>query len=233
MILLHRFWLIRHALVHADALRYLYGTNDVPICDNTMAANAHAYATLAKRLPRPARWVCTPLSRTRLTAEAIMRAGYPAQELQVEDAFVEQNFGDWQGMKITDFETREADMRHPFWPVHAEERPPAGENFSEMTQRVGAGLDRLAASATGKDTVIISHGGAIRAACAHALGLTGYQALCLAVENISLTRLERHDNGWRMVSLNEQLSTLACVASGTLPNTSVTNTLEQTEGTRT
>jgi broad specificity phosphatase PhoE len=54
---------------------------------------------------------------------------------------------------------------------------------------------------------VISHGGAIRAACAHAIGLDPHQALSLAVDNISLSRLEHNGSGWRLVSLNEQLST--------------------------
>ena len=40
-----------------------------------------------------------------------------------------------------------------------------------------------------------------------ALGLNPHQALSLAVENLSLTRLERHGADWRLLSLNEQIST--------------------------
>jgi broad specificity phosphatase PhoE len=201
-----RFWLIRHALVHPDALNFLYGTNDVAVCDVTMAAEAHRYAALAARLPRPAKFVATPLSRTQLTARAIFAAGYPAQELQIEPDLVEQNFGHWQGTPIGVFADRAADERHPFWPIAAAEIPPGGESFSDMIDRVGAVMDRLC-DGDDVDTIIISHGGAIRAAIAHALELTPHQALCLAVENISLTRLEHNGADWRLVSLNEQLLT--------------------------
>jgi broad specificity phosphatase PhoE len=205
-ILHRRFWLIRHALVHPDALNFLYGTNDVAVCDVTMAAEAHRYAALAARLPRPAKFVATPLSRTQLTARAIFAAGYPPQELQIEQDLVEQNFGHWQGTPIGVFADRAADARHPFWPIAAAEIPPGGESFSDMIDRVGAVMDRLC-DGDDVDTIIISHGGAIRAAIAHALELTPHQALCLAVENISLTRLEHNGADWRLVSLNEQLLT--------------------------
>ncbi len=175
---MHRFWLIRHALVHPDSLTCLYGTNDVPICEATMASDAPRYAALAARLPRPARWVATPLSRTQLTAAALFSAGYPAQPLQIEAAFVEQDFGDWQGLPITGFEAREPHQRHPFWPIHAAETPPNGESFDGMTARVGAGLEALLGSAATADTVIVTHGGAIRAACAHALGLSARTKPC-------------------------------------------------------
>ncbi len=206
----HRFWLIRHALVDAKALEFLYGTNDVPLCDTAMASDTDRYAALAARLPRPARLVCTPLSRTQRTAAAIIRAGYPEQAPQLDPAFVEQNFGDYQGMPISGFDSRQTGERHPFWPIHAAERPPGGESFDAMIGRVGAGLDRLTADTDARDIVIVSHGGAIRAACAHALGLSAHQALCLAVDNLSLTRLEHHGQGWRVLSINEHVSTLAC-----------------------
>lgn len=202
---LHRFWLIRHALVHPAALTCLYGVNDVPICEVTMATDAPRYAALAALLPRPARLIATPLSRTQLTAAALFRAGYPRTRLELEADFVEQDFGDFQGRPIGDFEDRPAHERHPFWPIHAAETPPNGESFEAMIRRVGGALERLAAAAEG-DFVVFSHGGAIRAACAHALGLTPHQALSLAVENVSLTRLDRNEAGWRLVSLNEHLA---------------------------
>jgi broad specificity phosphatase PhoE len=208
-----RFWLIRHAIVDAAALTYLYGTDDVAICDATMASQSDRYAALAARLPRPARLVCTPLSRTQLTLNAIIRAGYPAQPPEIDAAFVEQDFGQYQGMPIAGFDSRTTGERHPFWPIHAAETPPGGESFDAMTARVGAGLERLMQTPAA-DTIIVSHGGAIRAAIAYALGLSAHQALCLAVDNISLTRIEFNSQGWRILSVNEHLSTLTCETTG-------------------
>jgi broad specificity phosphatase PhoE len=185
--------------VHPDSLTYLYGTNDVPVCDVTMLADTPRYEALAACLPHPARLITSPLSRTQITAAAIIRAGYPEQTAIADPAFVEQDFGDWQGLPIAGFEAREAHERHPFWPIHAAETPPNGESFDDMVTRVGAALERLAARPVGRDTII-------RAACAHVLGLSAHQALSLAVDNISLTRLEHRRNGWRLISLNEHLS---------------------------
>ena len=203
----HRFWLIRHALVHPTALTCLYGVNDVPVCETTMAADAPRYAALAARLPRPARLFATPLSRTQATAAALFRAGYPRTPVEIEADFVEQNFGDFQGLPIARFESRGQHERHPFWPIHAAETPPNGESFGDMIGRVGGALERIVVDAPPGDIVIVSHGGAIRAACAHALGLSPHQGLSLAIENISLTRLEHGAAGWRIVSINEHLST--------------------------
>ena len=199
-----RFWLIRHALVHPDAITFLYGTQDVAVCDVTMAADAQRYEALAARLPRPAKFLVTPLTRTQLTAEALFDAGYPEQEWTIEPGFIEQDFGDWQGVPMQDFSQRMGIKKHPFWPVSAAEQPPGGESFNEMIRRVGDAMERVVAHTAG-DAIIISHGGAIRAACAYALNLDAHQALSLAVDNISLTRLECHGTDWRLISLNEQL----------------------------
>jgi broad specificity phosphatase PhoE len=216
MTLHHQFWFVRHALVHPDSMTYLYGTDDVPVCDATMTAQAPRYAALAARLPRPARLVCTPLSRTQLTAAALMRAGYPTQEPLIDPAFIEQDFGELQGTPIARFDARNAAERHPFWPIHAAETPPGGESFAHLITRVGAGLEALRANATGKHTIIVSHGGAIRAACAYALGLTPHQALCLQIDNISLTCIEHNDRNWRVLSVNEHLAAAPSHIQGAL-----------------
>jgi len=45
--------------------------------------------------------------------------------------------------------------------------------------------------------------GLARAAVAHALDIHPDKALHLAIFNLSLTCLERHPDGWRVVSVNE------------------------------
>lgn len=197
---MNQFWLIRHALVHRDSLAYLYGTEDVPICAETMQMQALNYGQLAARLPRPARLICTPLTRTQLTADALERSGYPIQERLIDPAFIEQDFGELQGQPMAAFESR---SRHPFWPISAAETPAGGESFAHLIERVGSGLEALCQSSDNTDTVIVCHGGTIRAACAYALNLTPHQALCLQIDNISLTRLVSTQQGWRVLSINE------------------------------
>ena len=59
----------------------------------------------------------------------------------------------------------------------------------------------------GSDVVVVSHGGAIRAAVAHATGIVADNALHLSVQNLSVTRLERHPSGWRVLCVNELCGT--------------------------
>lgn len=200
-----RFWLIRHALVAESARAILYGTIDVPLCPDRLVEEVALLARLAAYLPRPAHWVCTPLSRTRHTAEAIFAAGYPGQKLAVEPGFSEQELGEWQGIAHHELPEKLADPAHPFWPLAGHERPPGGESIDDVSARVGPVLERLADAHAGGDVVVVSHGGAICGMIAHAARLSGNQALHFAIANLSLSQLERAPEGWHILSVNQLL----------------------------
>ena len=198
-----RFWLIRHALVEENARAMLYGVMDVELCEATLLEQAPMYRALARRLPRPATWYVTPLSRTRRTAEAIFRAGYPPCDPAVEPDLIEQSLGEWQGLPHAELPAKLLMPKHPFWPLAGDEEPPGGESMNAVTVRAGAALERLAKDHPDRDVVIISHGGTIRAAVSHALGITPHNALHLSIQNLSLTQLERLPEGWRVGCVNE------------------------------
>ena len=197
------FWLIRHALVQENARAFLYGVMDVPLCETTLLEQAPMYRSLATRLPRPANWLVTPLSRTRRTAETIFAHGYPTTSLAVEPGLIEQSLGEWQGLPHADLPARLALPAHAFWPLAGDEKPPGGESMAEVTARVGATMEHLAETHAGRDVVIVSHGGAIRGAIAHALKIGPDNALHLSVQNLSLTRLDKTPQGWRVACVNE------------------------------
>jgi alpha-ribazole phosphatase len=198
-----RFWLIRHGLVEENARAILYGIMDVPLCETTLEIQAPIYAALARRLPRPALWKVTPLSRTQRTAQAIFDAGYPPEEPEIEPDLIEQSLGEWQGLPHADLPAKLAIPQHPFWPLAGDEKPPGGESMVEVIVRAGVALERLARDHEGEDVVIVSHGGTIRAAVAYALNVHPDNALHLAIHNLSLTCLERHPEGWRVTRVNE------------------------------
>lgn len=197
------FWLIRHALVAENARAFLYGVMDVPLCEPTLLEQAPMYRSLAARLPRPAAWLVTPLSRTRRTAETLFAHGYPRAELTVEPGLTEQSLGEWQGLPHAELPARLTLPKHAFWPLGGHERPPGGESMAEVITRVGTTMECLAETYAGREVVIISHGGAIRGAIAHALGIGPDNALHLSIQNLSLTRLEKTPDGWRVQCVNE------------------------------
>ncbi len=204
-----RLFLIRHALVEPSARAMLYGAMDVPLCAVALQEEAALYRWLAARLPRPAHWVTSQLARTKATAAAIFAAGYPAQPLATEPDLAEQHLGEWQGIPHEALVEKLRHPPHPFWPHAAEEEPPGGESFAQVRARVGPVLDRLAERHPGEDVVIVAHGGSIRASLAHAMDLSGHQALAFSIRNLGLTRLEKQGTDWRVAAVNEEPWVLA------------------------
>lgn len=197
------FWILRHAIVEENARAVLYGVMDVPVCEVSLIEQLPIYRGLARRLPHGAAWRVTPLSRTRRTAEAIFAAGYPRKPIEIESDLIEQSLGEWQGLVHAALPAKLELVPHAFWPLGGEERPPGGESMAEVILRAGQALERLAVEHDGGDLVIVSHGGTIRAMLAHAISTSPDTVLHFAIQNLSLTRLERHPEGWRVVCVNE------------------------------
>jgi len=182
-----RWWWIRHAPV-PDGGR-IYGQSDLD-CDCT---DAEIFGVLARELPREAVWVTSNLARTRQTAAAILAAANGrhdgVQPLAIPD-LAEQHLGEWQGMERKPFYANRKVGTHTLWFGPASERPPGGESFVDLVERVRPVIERLTVQHRGRDIVAVTHGGTIKVALAVALGLDPQAALSFLIENCSLTRLD-------------------------------------------
>jgi len=196
-----RWWWIRHAPVEDHGGR-IYGQNDLAADCRDPAL----FAVLAATLPAGALWLTTPLRRTRQTAEALFAAGAPVpRELRQEPAFLEQHFGDWQGLTYAELENLRDGAAHRFWHAPATETPPGGESFADVVGRVAEAMRRINAAEAGRDIVVVAHGGSIRAALAHVLGIAPERALGFAIDNCSLTRLDHFEEEvWRVHGVNHR-----------------------------
>lgn len=198
-----RWWWVRHAPVtRLDG--FIYGDSD-PEADVT---NLAVFQSVARRLPENAIWIVTNLQRTRQTAEALGHAGLELPALEVEPDLREQGFGEWQGRAHVE---RDAERSDPFigiWNCAPHETPPGGESFIDLMQRTARAVDRLSEKYRGRDIVCVAHGGTIRAALAHALGLAPVATLSFGIDNVSITRIERLHAaadgalGWRVRQVN-------------------------------
>jgi len=201
-----RWWFVRHAPV-VGVQGLIYGSNDVE-CD---ISDTESFGALARTLPGDGVWITSHLSRAKLTAEAIAAAGlaYPAPV--VEEHLGEQNFGDWQGSSWTQMQEADPDNYFKFWQKPASSAPPGGESFADLIARTGGVMDRYTAEHTGRDIVAVCHGGTIRAAVAHVLGLSPELGMSFSIGTLSVTRLEHVEGGllrgkggaWRIVGINQ------------------------------
>lgn len=180
-----RWWWVRHAPVTVNNGR-MYGASDPPADLDA----PESFATLARVLPSEAVWVTSHLKRARDTAATIRANGLDGEDPFVESAFGEQNFGTWQGQRYEDLLTLPGKPPHRFWFTTSDHCPPDGESFDDVMRRVVGAIERLTAANIGRDLVVVAHGGPIRAAVGHALGLQPDQALGFVTDNLSVTRLD-------------------------------------------
>ena len=181
-------WLIRHAPV--DGPRGVIHAPDAP-ADVSDAAD---FAALKTKLPATAFAVCSPARRTRETA---LMLGLDAVE---DAAFREQDFGAWTGRRHNDLAAELGEAYRAFWKSPASNRPPGGESFVDQIARARAGLASLPAG----DAVLVVHSGTVRAVLAIALDLSPDAALRFVIDPLSLTRIDRLANGFRVVAVNQR-----------------------------
>ena len=212
-----RWWWIRHAPVTANNGR-IYGQSDMP----ADCSDQDTFLRLAKALPQNGIWVTSHLMRTSQTMDAVLaarKAAASSDQLQatIEPGLAEQSFGDWQGKT---YEELGREVQHRFWLAPAHVVPPGGESFVQLMGRVTEVVERLSQLHRGRDIIAFAHGGTIRAAVALALGLEPEQALSVAVENCSITRLDffhavgqgSDQQSWRVSHLNASPSLIASLS---------------------
>ena len=198
-----RWHLIRHAPVDNPEGR-IYGASD----KSANTSNANAFQKLAQRLPRKGIAITSHLRRTQQTLDALVSGGLEISEQIIENRLGEQDFGDWTGKTYEEVRSLFGDDYDKFWIAPAKEKPPNGENFIEVIDRVKECILEYTQKFKGRDVICISHGGVIRAALTTALKIEAERALSFSVDNLSTTIIdylhpcENFSGAWRVRCTN-------------------------------
>lgn len=197
-----RWWWIRHAPVTINNGR-MYGASD-PRAEIT---TPEVYEGLAKLLPANSVCLTSALQRTQQTLDEIVSHGLSAGERYVEPALSEQNFGDWQGQPYEQIPNLASPKLHKHWFTTVENTPPDGESFIDLTKRVTGVIEKYTREHKGCNIIAVAHGGPIRAALGHALGLSPSDCLAFDTDNLSVTRLDYEPStlpglDWRLRFVN-------------------------------
>jgi len=181
-----RWWWLRHAPIPERRGR-IFGQMDV----DSDVSDTRTLGALASYLPKDALWITSPLKRARQTAGALAKTvGHDAEPL-VEPGFAEQDFGLWQGLTHDEMAERFPRENELFWKTPASSSPPEGESFAQVMERVGRVIASLSQDHLQEERIVFAHGGVIRAALGLSLDLNPEKALCFAVDNLSVTRIDR------------------------------------------
>jgi probable phosphomutase (TIGR03848 family) len=156
---------------------------------------------LAQRLAaRPIRAIYTsPLERAVETAEPIARQH--GLELQQVEALGEIRLGEWEGRPIAELDRRE-DWRK-FNAFRSGTRAPGGELMIETQTRMVQQITSLCERHPDDTIAVVSHADPLRAVIAYFLGMPLDLVQRLEIGPASLSVLQVHGWGARVLSLNE------------------------------
>ncbi len=170
-------YLLRHGPTEASRSGAPLGRLDLPVDEEGQRLWPQVQAQLSALGVE--RVLCSPLRRSREHAEAL---GLP---LLVLEGLAEQSFGEWEGIPWAEVKGAETFFANPVLAC-----PPGGETFARCASRA---LQALQGALQGEaPTLVLAHGGPLRAILAHFMGLPLERALDLAWQPWGLSRLEVH-----------------------------------------
>ncbi|OBG31810.1 bifunctional RNase H/acid phosphatase [Mycolicibacter heraklionensis] len=148
-----RLLLLRHGQTELSVNRRYSGRGNPPLTE-TGRRQADAAARYLAQAGGIAAVISSPLQRCRDTAEAAARL--LRLDVAVDEDLTETDFGAWEGLTFAEAAERDPDL-HRRWLKDTSTRPPGGESFDAVQQRVQAARDRIVADHAGTTVLVVSH----------------------------------------------------------------------------
>ena len=152
--------LIRHGKTAWNEAGRIQGRSDLPLSDRGRAE------VKGWRLPeaaQAARWICSPLTRARQTAEVLC-----GRAVACEPRLIEADWGDWEGHTLAELRAGGGATMMENEKRGLDFQPPGGESPRAVQKRVQPLLAEIAQQ--GQTVVAVTHKGVIRAVYALASG---------------------------------------------------------------
>lgn len=166
---------LRHGRTAANASGLLLGRLD-PALDELGVRQA---AALRSQVAGASRVVCSPLLRTRQTADAL---GLP---VTVDERWIELDYGALDGTPLRDVPA----ATWATWRSDPDFAPEGGESIAALGARVRDACADLAEEAAERDVVVVTHVSPVKASVAWALGVGDEATWRMYVAPASLTRI--------------------------------------------
>lgn len=195
-----RLLLVRHGESEWNASGRLQGQADPPLSKLGRRQAAHVSARLVDEGVDAI--VSSDLERAVHTASAL--AGSVGLEVVKREDLREVDLGSWTGISREQVE-REAPELWRRWRIEGIEGWEGGEKYAEAMVRVSGAISALAAQFLDRTVVAVSHGGSIRLATCHLLGMPATElGRIMSIGNASITEfLVEPDGTGRLVRLND------------------------------
>jgi broad specificity phosphatase PhoE len=170
-----RLILVRHGETDWNAARRLQGQADIPLSVGGLR-QVEALRELVAGFG-PSHVVASDLHRTRETSTAL---GYATPRL--DPRLREADLGEWTTRSIDQLRAEEPEA-YAAWRA-GDYTPPGAERWDDMLARVAEAVDELREA--GGCQLVVTHGGPIRAACLHLLGLHPRHVLPVAPASVTV-----------------------------------------------
>ena len=161
-----RLLLLRHGQTELSVQRKYSGRGNPELTDVGLRQAADAARYLAQRGGISA-VITSPLQRAHATATAAADA--LGLQVHVDDDLIETDFGDWEGLTFTEAAERDPEL-HGRWLRDTGLRPPGGESFDEVQNRIERARERIIATYGASTVLVVSHVTPIKTLLRVALG---------------------------------------------------------------
>jgi broad specificity phosphatase PhoE len=191
--------LIRHGQTTDNARRVFQGHGGGPLTETGRAQIERLAVHLRALYPQVTTIVSSDLERavqSRLLLQAAIKESAPLASAS-DNRLREVDVGTWQGRSQEDLEAS-LPGEWQAWKRGEDVRRGGGETYAEAATRFCAAIAELQRAPGTK--LVVSHGGAIRAAVARLLNLPMLQLGSL--DNASVTSLEASESGYRLHRYN-------------------------------
>jgi broad specificity phosphatase PhoE len=187
---------VRHGRTAANATGLLQGRVDNPL-DEVGELQAKAIGAALGNLDRPV-VLSSSLLRARQTA-AIIAAGLAAGDVDVDDRFIELDYGELDATPVRDVPPE----MWARWRADPHFVPTGGESLAALQERVEAGCRAWAETATEQDVVVVSHVSPIKAVIAWAMGVGPETSWRMQVGQAAVSRVRTGPGTPAVISFNE------------------------------
>lgn len=136
------------------------------------------------------RLVSSPLSRCHAFADELKQN--LGLEPNIIDDFREIDFGAWEGLTMKELMAREPDALRNYWQNPEQHAPAGAEKMSKFIERVHSAWDQLIEQNHGKHTLLVCHGGVIRAVLVRVLGMPNGNLWNFDVPYANVSRVVYH-----------------------------------------
>lgn len=147
-------YFIRHGQTQWNSDKKLQGRTDIPL---NAAGRAQIAAYQLNEQLKAAKWYCSPLQRAQQTAAIL------GVNPSIEEAFIEMNWGAWEGRKLKEIQRADPDEFARLEALGIDLMPPQAESPRIVGARVNEWVEQLAAQSASADIGCVSHKGVIRA----------------------------------------------------------------------